>query len=138
MCIRDRFGPGAWYDNLAKPDWNPPSWVFGPVWTLLYVLMAVAAWRVWRKPASQPVDDALFFYGMQLALNAIWTPMFFGLQNPLIALLDIVLLLIAAAVTAVMFWRIDRTAGALFLPYVAWLGFAAALNWAIWHLNRYV
>jgi len=136
--IGAQFGPGPWFDHIAKPAWNPPAWVFGPVWTALYVLMAVAAWRVWRRPASQAIDDALFFYGMQLALNAIWTPMFFGLQNPLLALLDIVLLLIVACVTTVMFWRIDRVAGMLFLPYTAWLAFATALNGTIWSMNRLI
>ena len=136
--IGTQFGPGAWYDHIAKPAWNPPNWVFGPVWTALYVLMAVAAWRVWRKPATQAVDDALFFYGVQLALNAIWSPMFFGLQNPLIALMDIVLLLAVAGVTTAMFWRIDRVAGMLFLPYAAWVAFATALNAAVWSLNRVI
>lgn len=134
--IGAQFGPGPWYDHIAKPEWHAPGWLFGPVWTALYLLMAMAAWRVWRRPPTQAVDDALFFYGMQLALNAIWSPMFFGLQNPLLALVDIVALLAVVAATTAMFWRVDRTAGMLFLPYAAWVAYATVLNAAIWSMNR--
>lgn len=128
--------PGAWYAALEKPSWNPPSWVFGPVWTLLYILMAVAAWRVWRIGGWKARSRELGAYLMQLALNAAWTPLFFGLQRPGLALVDIVMLLAAACWTALLFKRVDRLAAGLLVPYLAWLSFATLLNATLWWLNR--
>ena len=121
-----------WYSGLVKPSWTPPSWVFGPVWSVLYLCMAVAAWLVWRKGnALVP----LTFFAVQLAFNAAWSWLFFGLHSPGAALIDIVLLWIAIAATTIAFWRRSVVAGLLFLPYLAWVSFAATLNFAIWRLN---
>ena len=124
---------GEWYPTLAKPSWNPPSWLFGPVWTLLYLMMGIAAWLVWRRGDS---GGALVIFGVQLVLNVAWSLLFFGWRNPLAGLVDIVLLWIAIAITLVWFWRVDRVAGWLFVPYLAWVTFASALNFTIWRLNR--
>jgi translocator protein len=122
----------TWYAGLAKPSWTPPGWVFGPVWSVLYLSMAVAAWLMWRK-GNALVPLALF--AVQLALNAAWSWLFFGLHNPGAALVDIVLLWAAIAATTIAFWRRSLVAGLLFVPYLAWVSFAAVLNWAIWRLN---
>lgn len=126
--------PG-WYDTLAKPSWTPPNWVFGPAWTLLYVLMALAAWLVWRQRERAPVRAALIAWWVQLGLNFLWTVLFFGLRQPLPALVEIVVLLAAIAVTIVLFHRVRKIAAALLLPYVAWVGFALSLNAGIVALN---
>lgn len=128
--------PGAWYAALEKPSWNPPSWVFGPVWSVLYVMMAVAAWRVWRIGGWKERSCELGVYLMQLALNAAWTPLFFGLQRPGLALVDIVMLMAAAGWTACLFKRVDRIAAWLLVPYLGWLSFATLLNATLWWLNR--
>lgn len=122
-----------WYRNLEKPPWNPPSWVFGPVWTTLYILMAVAAWQVWRRAKKAVLPLSLFF--VQLALNAAWSPVFFGLRSLVGSVVVIVPLLVLVAVTTVLFWRVSRAAGILMLPYLAWLAFATALNISIMNLN---
>ncbi len=130
-------GVPGWYGSLARPPLSPPNWLFGPVWAVLYVMMAVAAWLAWRVPvvgnASQP---ALALWGAQLAVNALWTPVFFGLRLVGPALGVIVVLFGAVAATAVAFWRLDRVAGYLLLPYLAWLGFASYLNAGFWWLNH--
>lgn len=133
--IGSQFTPGAWYDALAKPAWTPPGAVFGPVWTVLYALMGVAAWLVWRRRGFAGAGPALAVFLAQLVLNALWSYLFFGAQRIDAALLDIAALWLLILVTAVLFWREDRRAGALLLPYLAWVGFAAALNFAIWRLN---
>ena len=125
----------TWYPGLAKPAFNPPNWVFGPVWTVLYVLMAVAAWRVWRRRTSPGVRLALGLYGLQLALNLAWSVIFFGLHQIGAALAEILALLAAILATTLAFWRIDRPAAVMFAPYLAWVSFATALNLAIWQLN---
>lgn len=123
----------TWYPALAKPAWTPPPWVFAPAWTLLYAMIGVAAWRVWRRRGW---SGALTAYGIQLALNAAWSPLFFGARNPLAGLLDIVLLWAAIVVTLALFLRLDRVAGWLLAPYLLWVTFAAALNFSVWRLNR--
>lgn len=125
----------GWYQQLAKPSFNPPDWVFAPVWTTLFILMAIAGWRVWRSRANAARNVALALFGVQLALNLSWSFVFFGLKRIDLALIDIVVLLVAIAANAVLFWRIDRPSGLLFLPYAAWVGFAAVLNAALWQLN---
>jgi benzodiazapine receptor len=127
--------PVGYYAALAKPAWSPPAWVFGPAWTVLYILMAVAAWMVWRRGGWRAQRGALGLYLVQLALNALWTPLFFGLQNPGLAFAEIVLLWLALAATLVAFFRVDRWAGCLLVPYLLWVTFAAALNFAIWRLG---
>lgn len=121
----------TWYDQLIKPALNPPSWVFGPAWTVLYVLMAVAAVLVWRKKKW----NALAIFGVQLALNLIWTPLFFGLHSPSWAFVDIVLLWGAIVWTIVAFSKVSKTAAWLLAPYILWVSFAAYLNFSIWLLN---
>ena len=127
---------GRWYPELHKPSWTPPSWVFGPVWTILYIMMAIAVWLVWCRRGSVKIGSALVFFFLQLALNAAWSPLFFGLKNPLAGLLDIVPLWAMILGTLICFWRISPAAGALLVPYWLWVSFAAALNFAIWKLNR--
>ncbi len=126
---------GSWYQTLAKPAFSPPDRVFGPVWTLLYVLMAIAGWRVWRLPASGLRRLALCAYAVQMALNLLWSFLFFGARAIGPALAEIVLLLAAIAVTTRLFWQLDRPAGLMFLPYLLWVGFATVLNAALWWLN---
>jgi tryptophan-rich sensory protein len=125
---------GTWYQGLAKPSFNPPDWVFGPVWTTLYILMAIAAWRVWRLELARR-RPALALWALQLALNLCWSFVFFGARAIGPALAEIVVLLAAILATLVLFWRLDRLAGALLVPYAAWVAFAAVLNAALWRLN---
>lgn len=125
----------TWYATLAKPAWNPPSWVFGPVWTLLYLLMALAAWLVWLRRAEHEVMPVLSAYFFQLMLNASWSLIFFGLHEPGWAFGEIVVLWLAIALTLRAFGRVSRTAGWLFVPYLLWVTFAAVLNFTIWRLN---
>jgi tryptophan-rich sensory protein len=126
---------GTWYRTLEKPAFNPPDWVFAPVWTLLYVLIALAGWRVWRRRGFGGAPRAAAAYAAQLALNLAWSFLFFGGRMIGAALADIVLLLAAIAVTATLFRRIDRVAAWLLAPYGAWVAFAAVLNYALWRLN---
>lgn len=125
----------SWYPTLTKPAFTPPDAVFAPVWTFLYVAMAVAAWRVWRKAGFDGARTALTLFAVQLFLNGAWSFLFFGAHRIGLALGDIVLLLMAIAATTVAFWRIDRIAGLLFVPYLLWVGYATALNAAIWLAN---
>ncbi len=123
-----------WFPLLLKPAWNPPSWLFGPVWTTLYVLMGVASWRAWR--AGGPAAPRLVrLYFVQLFFNALWSVLFFGLKQPAWALADIVVLWGLLVWLQVGLWRTDRVAGALWVPYVLWVSFATALNAAIVRLN---
>jgi len=129
------FMPGEWYAQLQKPTWNPPGWIFGPVWTALYMMMAIAAWLVWRRGGFAAQRGPLSLFLLQLFLNAAWTPLFFGLHHPALAFVDIVLLWLALLATLLTFWRRSRIAGALLIPYLAWVSFATALNLALWRLN---
>lgn len=130
-------GVRAWYPTLAKPGLTPPDWVFAPVWTALFALMGVAAWLVWRRAPDEPaaVRLAIGAFGAHLLVNVSWSVAFFGLRSPLAGLVVIVALLLAILATAWLFSRIDPRAGALLLPYLAWVGFAAYLNAAIYSLN---
>jgi tryptophan-rich sensory protein len=127
--------PG-WYASLQKPAWNPPNWVFGPVWTLLYLMMAVAAWLVWRERGFAGATLALAFFSLQLVLNALWSIIFFGWRNPALALVEIFFLWAAIFTTMLAFWRVSHAAGWLMWPYLLWVTFAGFLNLAIWKLNR--
>ena len=118
----------TWYPSLDKPAFTPPDWLFAPVWTTLYLMMAVAAWRIWSHGDRREVNVALACFGVQLTLNLLWTVLFFGLRSPGAALMEIVVLLLAIAVTAATFFRVDRVAGLLFVPYLAWTAFAADLG----------
>lgn len=126
----------TWYLNLAVPSWNPPPYVFGPVWTVLYTLMGVAVYLVWGMNRAQPYRRrALTWYGIQLALNGLWTPLFFGLHSPLLALIDIILLVVAIVTTMFYFHRVHKISALLLLPYLTWVVFASVLNFTIVILN---
>lgn len=126
---------GTWYQTLAKPAFNPPDWMFAPVWTALFFMMAIAGWRVWRRDGLRKAQWALTLFGLQLALNLGWSIVFFGLRSVGAALAEIVVLLLAIVATTVVFWQRDRIAGMLFMPYAAWVAFAVVLNAALWRLN---
>lgn len=126
----------GWYQGLARPSWNPPAWVFGPVWTSLYVGMALAAWLVWKKNGGVILSTPLVLFAVQLALNVTWSGLFFTLRSPGLALVEILFLFLAVAATTVAFWKTTAPAGLIFLPYLAWTGFATVLNAAIFLLNR--
>ena len=126
---------GTWYQTLQKPPFNPPDWVFAPVWTILYILMAIAGWRVWRRTRFEAGGKALTVFAVQLGLNLLWSYLFFGLQQIGLALIEIIILLLAITVNTALFWRIDRLAGALFVPYVLWVTYATVLNGSLWLLN---
>lgn len=128
-------GPGDWYANLRKPAFNPPGWVFGPVWTLLYVMMGASAWLVWRRTGFKHAGTALGLFILQLILNAIWTPLFFGLKSPGASLVVIVGLWVAILATALAFKNRSRLAALLLLPYLVWVSFATVLNASLWYLN---
>lgn len=121
-------GPGSWYDQLDKPAFTPPGWLFGPTWTLLYALIGIAAWRVWRLDDSPERTLALRLWGVQLALNALWTPLFFGAERPWLAAVDIVALVLAIVATIAAFVRLDRAAAWLMVPYLCWVSFATVLT----------
>ncbi len=125
---------GGWYAELQRPSWAPPNWVFGPVWTLLYILMGCAAWLVQTSPRFR--RPALVLFSIQLLLNFLWTVLFFGLQSPGLALLEIGILWVAIVATMLSFFPIHRGAAWLMAPYLAWVSFAALLNGAFWWLNR--
>lgn len=129
------FGPGEWYAGLRKPPWNPPNWVFGPVWTLLYSMMAVAAWMIWRRGGWRAHGWALTAFLVQLGLNAAWSWLFFGLKNPGLAFAELIVLWFAILWTWRSFHRINPWAGAMLGPYLAWVSFAGVLNGTLWRLN---
>jgi benzodiazapine receptor len=125
--------PGAWYAGLAKPAFNPPNWIFAPVWTLLYIAVAVAGWRTWE---SEPHSAGMAVWFIQLALNFIWSPVFFGTHMIGAALVIVTMLLAAILGFIVIRWSRDRCAALLFTPYAAWVAFATLLNGSIWILNQ--
>ena len=131
-------GKDDWFQYLEKPIFNPPSWVFSPVWTVLYIMMGIAAGLVWDKieEEREAVRKALVFFWIQLGLNALWSVVFFTLKNPLLALIEIIILWLMIYETMNQFRKVDRTAGYLFIPYLAWVSFATVLNGSIWWLNR--
>lgn len=124
--------PGVWYAGLAKPAFNPPAWLFGPAWTVLYMLIAIAGWRVWQRNRT---GSPMKLWWAQMALNFLWTPVFFTAHQLGLALVVILLLLVAILGFIATVWRLDRVAAWLFMPYAAWVAFAAVLNGAIWALN---
>lgn len=124
-----------WYASLSKPVWTPPSWLFGPVWTLLYITMAIAAWLVWRRRRQTSIALPMGLFVVQLGLNALWSPLFFGWRQVLLASVDIVLLWLGIGLTMLAFWRVVRAAGWLLVPYWGWVTYAVSLNLAIWWLN---
>ena len=129
------FMPGEWFAALKKPSWNPPSWVFGPVWSALYTMMAVAAWLVWRRGGFASQSRALRLFLLQLALNAMWSPLFFGLHWPGVAAIEMVMLWLAIVATIAAFHRASAVSAWLLAPYLVWVSFAAVLNFTLWRLN---
>jgi tryptophan-rich sensory protein len=126
----------TWYKGLIKPALNPPSWVFGPVWTTLYLLMGIALYIIWKKGLNtEGVKFALTIFAVQLILNALWSIVFFNMENLGLALINIVLMWISILWTIVLFYRLSPTAGLLLIPYILWVSFASYLNYAIWTLN---
>lgn len=136
--LQTREGVITWYPTLVKPVFNPPNWVFAPVWTALYVMMGVAGGLVWNRIEEEPeaVKKGFQFFIIQLGLNALWSYLFFGLHNPLLALLEIIILLLMIFETYAVFKKINKIAGMLMVPYLVWVSFAAVLNAGIWWLNR--
>ena len=126
---------GTWYQTLEKPQFNPPNWLFAPVWTLLYIAIAVAGWRVWLMRGRAGARTAMAVYWAQLALNLAWSLVFFGYHAIGVAFAEIVTLLAAIGINVVLFWRIERIAGWLLVPYAVWVAFASVLNLALWRLN---
>ena len=135
VWVGSRFSPGDWYAHLAKPTFNPPAWVFAPVWTLLYLVMGIAAWLVWRQRGAARVAPALTLFLVQLALNAAWSWLFFGLHHIGWALVDLSALWLAIGATILAFWPHRPLAGCLMIPYLLWVSFAALLNFQFWRLN---
>jgi tryptophan-rich sensory protein len=127
--------PDTWYFALSKPSWNPPAWIFAPVWILLYALMGAAAGFIWQRRAVSQSTPALSLYVIQLILNIIWPLIFFGMHNPGLAFAEICLLWLAIMATLFTFWRVYRPAGILLIPYILWVSFATVLNFTIWRMN---
>ena len=130
-----QFQPGEWYASLKKPAWNPPSWIFGPVWTALYTMMAVAAWLIWKRGGFNARKLPLGLFLLQLWFNALWSWLFFGRHQPAMAFVDILLLWLSLLATIAAFRKVSGVAAWLLVPYLLWVGFAAALNFALWRLN---
>lgn len=127
----------SWYRTLEKPSWNPPSWLFGPVWTTLYILMAVALWLVWKHDTRESLKQrAMWVFALQLFLNFCWSILFFNLHSPELAFVDIVIMLITIAITIFLFYRISRPAAYLLIPYLAWVCFATILNYTLMTMNN--
>ncbi|HEX6252115.1 MAG TPA: TspO/MBR family protein [Gemmatimonadaceae bacterium] len=126
---------GSFYQQLQRPAWAPPAWLFGPVWTALYLMMGIAAWLVWRESGNPETRSALILYGTQLAANALWTWLFFAWRQGAWAFAEILVLLLLIVATTVAFWRIRAAAGLLLLPYLLWVGFATALTYTTWRGN---
>ncbi len=127
--------PGEWYRALAKPSWRPPNWLFGPVWLVLYISIAVSGWLVWRRAGLDGAGVALAIYALQLVLNGLWSVIFFGLHRPGLAFAEILCLLHTILATIVAFHPLHPIAAYLLIPYALWVGFAALLNYSIWRLN---
>lgn len=128
-------GAGEFYRQLARPDWAPAAWLFGPVWTILYILMAVSAWLVWRARGFYGARAALTLFIVQLVFNALWTWLFFAWREGALALTEIILLWMLILATIGAFWRVRPAAGALLVPYLLWVSYAAVLTYALWSMN---
>jgi tryptophan-rich sensory protein len=136
MVTRDSIS--TWYPTLVKPIFNPPNWIFAPVWSLLYIMMGLAAGMIWNRLEldESNVKKAMKFFVIQLGLNALWSYLFFGLHNPLLALVEIIVLWLMIFETHIQFKKVDKVAANFLLPYLAWVSFATVLNASIWWLNR--
>ena len=126
----------TWYDTIQKPTFTPPNWVFGPVWITLFTLMGISLYLVWEKGLrNKNVKSSLFVFFIQLALNSLWSILFFGLQSPFYAFVEIIILWAAIAVTIIKFYKISRKAGLILVPYIIWVSVALMLNYYVWVLN---
>jgi translocator protein len=125
----------TWFETITKPAWNPPGWLFGPVWITLYTLMGIAAYLVWQQKDAPGTKIALWIYSVHLVFNALWSILFFGLKNPGLAFAEIIVLLFLILLTTILFWKINPIAGWLMVPYITWVLFASVLNYTIWQLN---
>ena len=134
-ALASSLGDRGWYNSLHRPGWTPPGAVFGPVWTLLYIMMGSALWLVWQSKGRSGSPLAVSLFAVQLVLNVAWSPIFFGLHHPGWAMIDLAALWVAVLATTLTFWTITRPAALLLMPYLLWCSFAAALNFAIWRLN---
>jgi len=128
------FQPGAWYRGLSKPGWTPPDWLFPIAWTALYIAMAIAAWRVAYAPSDLAIP-ALALWSWQIVMNALWSPIFFGLRRLGAAMVALSVLWVAVVLTTTAFWLVDPVAGLLMAPYVVWVSYAGALNFTLWRMN---
>jgi len=127
-AVATETGPGSWYETIAKAPWNPPSWVFGPVWTVLYIVMGIALWLLWTAPAGDQRRQALTLFWLQLGINLAWSWAFFGLESPWLALVDLVALIVVIVLFMRKAWWVVPVASLLMWPYLIWCGFAASLN----------
>ncbi|MFH0971391.1 MAG: TspO/MBR family protein [Candidatus Micrarchaeota archaeon] len=125
----------TWYAALAKPSFSPPNWVFFPVWTTLYLMMGVSVYLVWNREKNKQAEMGLKFFGVQLLLNILWSFLFFGMKSPFLGLIGIIALWLSIALTIRQFWKINRNAAYLLVPYILWVSFAAILNFSVWQLN---
>jgi tryptophan-rich sensory protein len=132
------FQAKSFYGSLIQPAWAPPAWLFGPVWTLLYAMMAIAAWLVWRRGGFKSNQLAISLFFMQLILNGLWSWMFFAWNLGALSLVNITMLWMMIVMNVMAFWRVDKIAGALLVPYLLWVSFAAVLNHSMWQLNPQV
>ena len=126
----------TWYLTLNKPSFNPPGWIFGPVWTLLYLMMGVSLYLIWKQAGEQNIRFAVIVFILQLALNTLWSILFFGMHNPALAFAEIILLWIAILACIILFYPLSERASYLLLPYLLWVSFASVLNYSIWQLNK--
>ncbi|MDZ7845213.1 MAG: TspO/MBR family protein [Anaerolineales bacterium] len=133
--IGSRFPVDNWYTGLVKPSWNPPNWLFGPVWSVLYLLMAISVWLVWMKEGLAGAVVPLVIFLLQLVLNAGWSWLFFGKHEMGIAFLEILILWAAILACIIVFWNLNPISGMLLVPYILWVTFAAVLNYTLWQLN---
>jgi tryptophan-rich sensory protein len=129
---------GAFYKSLVRPLWAPPGWLFGPVWTVLYILMAISAWLVWREFGIREAGPALPLFIFQLAVNVLWTWLFFVWHLGAMAFAEILFLWVLVTATVIMFWPRNRVAALLLIPYLAWVSFASVLTWAVWRSNLHI
>lgn len=129
------FQPGDWYDSLAKPSWRPPAWLFGPAWTVLYIMIAVSGWMAWHAAVPGEAWLPMTVYGIQMVLNAAWSGIFFGMRRMKLALFEMAFLWLAILATIIVFWPVSQTAALLLVPYLAWVSFAFMLNRAMIRLN---
>jgi len=129
-------GPGSWYEGLLKPTFQPPNWIFAPVWTTLFIMMGIALYLVWNEGLQNPnVKPALAVFGLQFILNILWSFLFFGMQSPFLGLAGIIILWFLILATIALFFRVKRSAAFLLVPYILWVSFAMFLNYTIWALN---